>query len=112
MADLNNLSTLQHQLNKTNTRLRRLLALIARYKEAYTIQGALLKLSELASSISDMAEFYPAIHKMVSELLHAENFYVVLYDSETTEYSLQYFSDEKDQQLIVSVPSRDRKSVV
>ncbi len=105
MADLNKFSTLQHQLNKANTRLRRLLALVARYKEAYTIQGALLKLSELASSISDMAEFYPAIHKMVSELLHAENFYVVLYDSETAQYSLQYFSDEKDQQLIVSVPS-------
>lgn len=105
MAGLNSLQTLQHQLKRAATKIRRLQALIERYKEAYTIQGALLQLSELASSISDMAEFYPAIHKMVSEQLHAENFYVVLYDTETGQYSLQYFSDEKDQQLIASVPS-------
>ncbi|OYW95643.1 MAG: hypothetical protein B7Z18_03255, partial [Alishewanella sp. 32-51-5] len=103
MAGLNSLQTLQHQLKRAATKIRRLQALIERYKEAYTIQGALLQLSELASSISDMAEFYPAIHKMVSEQLHAENFYVVLYDTETGQYSLQYFSDEKDQQLIASV---------
>lgn len=52
-----------------------------------------------------MREFYPAIHKMVSELLHAENFYVVFYNSVTEQYLPQYFSDEKDQQLIAQVPS-------
>lgn len=102
---MNSLQTLQHQLKRAATKIRRLHTLLNRFKEAYTIQGALLKLSELASSISDMAEFYPAIHKMVSEQLHAENFYVVLFDVESGEYSLQYFSDEKDQQLITSVPS-------
>ncbi|WP_372624889.1 diguanylate cyclase domain-containing protein [Arsukibacterium sp.] len=93
------------QLQLIKAKARRLTTLISRYKQAYTIQGALLKLSELASTISDMREFYPAIHKMVSELLHAENFYVVLYDGTTEQYSLQYFSDEKDQQIIKQVPS-------
>lgn len=79
--------------------------LAERYKQAYTIQGALLKLSELASTINDMRDFYPAIHKMVSQLLHAENFYVVFYNSDTEEYLPQYFSDEKDQQYINDVPS-------
>ncbi|MDP5207949.1 GAF domain-containing protein, partial [Alishewanella sp. SMS9] len=96
--------TLQYQLKQAGNKIRRLLLLIARQKEAYTIQGALLQLSELASHISDMADFYPAIHKMVSEQLHAENFYVVLYDADTEHYQLQYFSDEKDQQLITSIP--------
>ncbi|MDX1537207.1 diguanylate cyclase domain-containing protein [Arsukibacterium sp.] len=93
------------QLQLVKAKARRLTTLIGRYRQAYTIQGALLKLSELASTISDMREFYPAIHKMVSELLHAENFYVVLYDTSTEQYQLQYFSDEKDQQYIKQVPS-------
>lgn len=102
---MNNQQTLQQQLKQASSKIRRLLLLLSRYKEAYTIQGALLQLSELASHISDMADFYPAIHKMVSEQLHAENFYVVLYDNLTEDYRLQYFSDEKDQQLIRSVPN-------
>lgn len=83
-----------------NTRLQRLKSLLQRYKQAYITQGALLSLSELASTISDMRDFYPAIHKMVSELLHAENFYVAFYDSVTNQYSAQYFSDEKDQAIL------------
>lgn len=85
--------------------LRRLKLLIQRYKQAYITQGALLRLSELASTISDMHDFYPAIHKMVSELLHAENFYVVFYDQANNEYSAQYFSDEKDQEIIAQISS-------
>ena len=83
-----------------NNHLRRLKLLIQRYKQAYITQGALLRLSELASTISDMRDFYPAIHKMVAEFLHAENFYVVFYDNSTNQYSAQYFSDEKDQKII------------
>ncbi|HBN87855.1 MAG TPA: GGDEF domain-containing protein, partial [Rheinheimera sp.] len=97
------------KLNKSQkqaeNKLRRLTLLAQRYKQAYITQGALLRLSELASTISDMRDFYPAIHKMVSELLHAENFYVVFYDNESELYSPQYFSDEKDQQIIDQVPS-------
>ncbi len=105
MAELTKPLSLPKQLKQAGNKIRRLLLLIQRYREAYTIQGALLQLSELASHISDMADFYPAIHKMVSEQLHAENFYVVLYDADTNDYRLQYFSDEKDQQIIDSVPA-------
>jgi len=97
------------ELNKrqrhTDDKLRRLTFLAKRYKQAYLIQNALLRLSELASTISDMREFYPAIHNMVSDLLHAENFYVVFYDSATEQYTPQYFSDQKDQLIIDQVPS-------
>lgn len=96
---------LNKRLRQAEIRLRRLTLLAQRYKQAYIIQGALLQLSELASTISDMREFYPAIHKMVSELLHAENFYLVFYDEASGQYLPQYFSDEKDQQLIAQMPS-------
>lgn len=96
---------LNKRLRQAEIKLRRLTILAQRYKQAYTTQGALLQLSELASTISDMREFYPAIHKMVSELLHAENFYVVFYNNATEQYFPQYFSDEKDQQIIAQVPS-------
>jgi diguanylate cyclase (GGDEF)-like protein len=96
---------LNRKLRQADIKLRRLTLLAQRYKQAYITQGALLRLSELASTISDMRDFYPAIHKMVSELLHAENFYVVFYNNETQQYSPQYFSDEKDQQIIDQVPS-------
>ncbi|WP_333608693.1 sensor domain-containing diguanylate cyclase [Arsukibacterium sp.] len=96
---------LAQQLQLTLAKCRRLTTLVGRYRQAYTTQGALLRLSELASTISDMREFYPAIHNMVSDLLKAENFYVVFYDAAEQQYSLQYFSDEKDQQLIKQVPS-------
>ncbi len=96
---------LNKRLRQADNKLRRLTILAQRYKQAYITQGALLRLSELASTISDMRDFYPAIHRMVSELLHAENFYVVFYDDESQQYSPQYFSDEKDQQIISQVPS-------
>jgi diguanylate cyclase (GGDEF)-like protein len=96
---------LNKHLKQADIKLRRFSLLAKRYKQAYITQGALLRLSELASTISDMQEFYPAIHHMVSELLHAENFYVVFYDSASQIYSPQYFSDEKDQQVITEFPS-------
>jgi diguanylate cyclase (GGDEF)-like protein len=104
-SELKEATKLNKRLRQADNKIRRLTLLALRYKQAYVTQGALLKLSELASTISDMRDFYPAIHKMVSELLHAENFYVVFYDSDSEHYSPQYFSDEKDQQLIAQVPS-------
>ena len=104
-SGLKGISELSKHLRQAQVKIRRLTLLAKRHQQAYISQGALLKLSELASTISDMREFYPAIHKMVAEFLHAENFYVVLYDSDSQHYSPQYFSDEKDQQMIADVPS-------
>lgn len=102
MKDLTNK---KRALQRAEANQQRLQQLAERYRQAYAIQGALLQLSELASTIADMKEFYPAIHHMVADLLHAKNFYVVLVNPETHEFSLEYFSDEKDQQIILQVPS-------
>ena len=96
---------LNKRLRLAENKVRRLTLLTQRYQQANITQRALLELSELASTIRDMRDFYPAIHNMVSQLLHAENFYVVFYDQEQQLFSPQYFSDEKDQQIIQAVPS-------
>lgn len=94
-------------MNAAENRIRRLTLLSRRYKQAYNIQSALLRLSELASTITDMREFYPAIHNIVSEFLHAENFYIVSYDNETKQYALQYIADEHKQQDVEKKPSAE-----
>lgn len=102
MKDLTNN---KRALVRAEANQQRLQQLAERYRQAYAIQGALLQLSELASTIADMKEFYPAIHHMVAELLHAKNFYVVVVEPQSQHFSLEYFSDEKDQQVILQVPS-------
>ena len=77
-------------------RLRRLEQLIERYRLAQSVQLALLNLSELAGTLSDMNEFYPAIHSLVNKHLAADNFYVVLYDAQYSHFSVEYYADEKD----------------
>jgi len=77
-------------------RIHRLQSVLERYRYALSVRQALLSLSELASNLSDMAEFYPQIHQLIQEYLVADNFYVVLIDHEKNEYSVSYYADEKD----------------
>ena len=101
MKDITTLNKAHHLVV---SQLRRLRKLAAGYKQAYIIQGALLKLSELASGIKDMREFYPAIHRLLNQQLKADNFYVVLCEQDQ-QFSLEYFADEKDQQMLLDAPS-------
>ena len=87
-----------------HSQLRRMRTLLSGYKRAYTIQGALLNLSELASGIKEMREFYPAIHQLLNQQLRADNFYVALIDQDGT-FRPEYFADEKDQQILLDAPS-------
>ena len=90
----------EHKTDTTSKRLahkvQRLEHLVARYKHTKSVQSALLQLSELASSVTDMTVFYSAMHGVVGQLLHAENFYVVLVDPQTDLFSPVYFSDQVD----------------
>lgn len=101
MKDITTLNKAHHLVV---SQLRRLRKLAAGYKQAYIIQGALLKLSELASGIKDMREFYPAIHRLLNQQLKADNFYVVLCEQDQ-QFSLEYFADEKDQRALLDAPS-------
>ena len=86
--------------NATNrqqsSQTRRLTSLVKRYQLAFAVQQALLKLSELASTLTDMGQFYPKIHKLVNQHLAADNFFVVLIDQPTGRFHVEYYADEMD----------------
>ena len=61
------------------------------------IQTALYKITNTASTVKDMQEFYSQIHQIVGELMYAGNFFIALYDEPSGMVSFPYFVDEKDQ---------------
>lgn len=90
-----------------SNRVRRLQNLLEKYRRAYAIQQALLNLSELASTLSDMAEFYPRIHALLKCHLNADNCYVVLFERQSGQFSLEYYADEKDRLDATAIRSAD-----
>mgnify|MGYP003875094507 FL=1 len=81
---------------KSNNRVRRLESIVAKLKQARSIENRLLQLSELAYKVKDISAFYPALQKVVASVIHADNFYVALQNHENMELELAYFVDEKD----------------
>jgi len=62
--------------------------------KAEKIQSALYQIADAASAMTDMQEFYATLHRIVRELIYAENFYVTLYDPVTQMINAPYFADE------------------
>lgn len=60
------------------------------------VREALYDISEAAYTATDMYMLYEKIHKVVSSLMPAKNFYISLYDEKTEMLSFPYFVDEFD----------------
>lgn len=73
-----------------------LVADITKRENAQKIQKALYQISEAAHTIEDIDQLYEEIHKIVSRLMKADNFYIALYDDDKDEISFPYFVDEFD----------------
>ena len=58
------------------------------------LQSALYRIAETASAAHDMQGFYADIHRIVGELMYADNFYIVLYDEEHKTLNWAYGVDE------------------
>lgn len=93
----------RHQGRRLSHQINRLKAYISQLKRAYSMQKGLLQLSELASQVDDLKQFYPALHKYVKETFQAENFYVVLQNHLSLELETVYFSDQQDSQELPKV---------
>jgi GAF domain-containing protein len=63
------------------------------------LQDALYRIADVASAASDMGEFYAAVHKIVGELMFANNFYIALYDGEQNTLNFPYYRDEVDLEI-------------
>ncbi|MFC5527031.1 EAL domain-containing protein [Rhodanobacter ginsengisoli] len=85
-----------------DTRLRqlaetsRLYEAISRLALAERLQRALYAIAEEAGAEHDMPEMMRSLHAIVSSLMYAENFYIVLYDAATDSVRFPYYVDIAD----------------
>ncbi len=58
--------------------LPKLKSLLKKYRQVKTMQSGLLRLSELASTVTEMKAFYSALESVISSLLITDNFHIAL----------------------------------
>ena len=62
------------------------------------IRNSVYRISEAASSVENLQEFYQAIHRIIADLMPAkDNFYIALWDEETNMLYFPYFVDEEEE---------------
>jgi PAS domain S-box-containing protein len=69
---------------------------ITERKRAAELQSALYRIATLASSATDLKQFYKSIHDIVSELMTAKNFYIAVLSEDSERIEVLYFVDEED----------------
>jgi len=67
---------------------------ITERKRSEKIQSAIYMISEAVSTTENLPELYQSIHKILGELMRADNFYIALYDHTTEIISFPYYIDE------------------
>ncbi len=77
----------------------RLYEAISRLALAERLQRALYAIAEQASSDHDMPQMMHSLHAIVSSLMYAENFYIVLYDASTGSVRFPYYVDIVDNDM-------------
>ena len=79
----------------------RLYEAISRLALAERLQRALYAIADQASAEHDMPQMMRSLHAIVSSLMYAENFYIVLYDPATDQVRFTYCVDIVDTDLPV-----------
>lgn len=65
-------------------------------RQSELLQSALFQIAEKASQAEDLGTLYASVHRIVSTLLNARNFYIALVDPEGDVLRFPYFIDEFD----------------
>lgn len=81
------------ELRVANEALR---AEIEERQRADRLQAALFRIAELGSSGGSLEDFFGAVHRVIGDLLFAENFYIALHDPMREEISFPYSVDQHD----------------
>ncbi|MFL5799620.1 MAG: GAF domain-containing protein [Actinomycetota bacterium] len=89
-------TTATDDLGALRERVAELEAAEAERARAEKVQAALYRIAETASAAQDMQEFYAEIHRIVGELMYADNFYIVLYDEDRQLMNWPFYVDEVD----------------
>ncbi|HEX9251960.1 MAG TPA: ATP-binding protein, partial [Ignavibacteriaceae bacterium] len=67
-------------------------------KKSEIIKDALFKISSAVTSQIKISELFEFIHKTITELMRAENFYIAMYHQDTDTVTFPYWVDEVDPQ--------------
>jgi two-component system, cell cycle sensor histidine kinase and response regulator CckA len=70
---------------------------ITERKRSERLQNALYRIAEASHSIRDLPQFYAEIHRIVAELMYANNLYIALYDPWAETLTYPYYADELDE---------------
>ncbi len=76
--------------------LEQLTAAVDQLARAERLQHALYAIAELAGSEVELSDMLGAIHRIVGELMYAENFFIALLDAERQMLRFPYFRDCED----------------
>ena len=79
---------------------------ITEHKKNEKLQDAIYKISHSVISTNTLTELYGSIHKILSDVLPVENFYIALYDESTNLLSFPYFVDLYDEATAPQTPGR------
>ena len=73
---------------------------VARLEQAEKLQRSLYAIADMAGSDLDMPDMLRGLHRIVSDLMYAENFYIARYDRERDSLRFLYFVDVVDDQRL------------
>ncbi|MGL1958960.1 MAG: EAL domain-containing protein [Colwellia sp.] len=89
--------------SRTARQIPKLKSLLKKYRHIKTMQSSLLKLSELASTVTDMDAFYAALESVIKTLLVTDSFHITLINSNTNQKNklkLVYCYNPKENALL------------
>ncbi|MGH9894475.1 MAG: PAS domain S-box protein, partial [bacterium] len=65
-------------------------------RRAERLQAAVYRIAEAADRTQSLKELFDAVHRIIQDVMPAENFYIALYDARTETVSFPYFVDAHD----------------